>query len=274
MAGYSSAELDRLEEELYLNTENDPEHQAFKFAVAISQGRLKQRSKIAKLQKVGYEATAIREVAGIAVTATFINRVATMLSVPLNKDAESLTSQWFFDVLQPVVRTLLKGWQHYATPTMSPLDTDEVEGPLAPWVRRLRGTCVGNVIHHCTRQWLQRGSALPLRTKLFVLAVVARGLNASALEERAATLLDERCDVAGPAVEAVVDHLRGEAVDERTAGLLRLARESIRYEAGHIQPVVREHAEDFSRAETLDVVATLGLCNALARLRALAPLES
>lgn len=274
VAGYSSAELNRLEEKLYLNTENDPEHPAFKFAVSISQGRLEQKSTIAQLQKVGYEAKAIREIAGIAVTATLINRVATMLSVPLNESAESFTSQWFFDLLQPVVQGLLEGWQQYATPTMAPLDTDEVEGPLGPWIRRLRGTCVGSVIHDCTRKWLRCDSALPLRTKLFVLAVIARGLNAAALEERAATLLHDHCDVAAPAVTAVVDHLRGEAVDERTAGLLRLARESIRYEAGQIQTVVRERVQDVSRAETLDAIATLGLCNALARLHVLAPVGS
>lgn len=274
VSGYSEAELDRLEGELHLNEADSAERRALEFAIRVSQGRLQDEPSVAPLQQAGYGPTAIREIAGIAVTATLINRVATMLAIPLNEAAESLTSQWYFDVLQPVVQALLKGWQRYATPSAQPLQADAVEGPLGPWIRRLRGTCVGNVIHDCARRWLRHDSALPLRTKLFALAVVARGLDAPALEDRAAALLDEHCDVPGPAVASVVDHLRGEAVDDRTAGILRLARKSIRYEAGRIQPTVREHTRELSRTETIDAVATLGLSNALARLRALAPLEA
>jgi hypothetical protein len=106
-----------------------------------------------------------------------------------------------------------------------------------------------------------------------VLAVVARGLHVQGLEERAQRLLSERCGVPARDFEAVVDHLRGDAISDREAALLRLARESIRYEAGRIQATVREHTRGLSRAETLDAVATLGLSNALARLSVLAPLD-
>jgi hypothetical protein len=212
-------------------------------------------------------------VAGIAILATLINRVATMLAIPLNEDAESFTRQWFFDFLQPVLRVLLRGWQRVGAPSAPPLDAGAVAGPFAPWSGQLRGTCVGRVVHDVTTQWVGEESALSLRTKLFVLAVVARGLGARALEERAASLLAERCGVSEQDFEAAVTHLRGDALSDRGAALLRLARESIRYEAGRVQTTVREHTRDLSRMETIDAVATLGLSNALARLRALAPLD-
>ena len=274
VAGYSEAELDHLEGEFHLNEVDSAERRALEFAVQVSQGRLQQDPSVAPLERAGYGPTAIREIVGVAVTATLINRVATMLAIPLNEDAESFTSQWYFDVMQPVLRTLLRGWQRYATSRAPPLDADAVEGPLAPWVRRLRGTCVGHVIHNCARSWLRHDGALPLRPRLLVLAVVARGLHAPALEDRAAALLAERCGVSDAAYDAAVDHLRGDAVGDRTENLLLLARESIRYEAGRIQPTVREHVANLSRAETIDAVATLGLTNALARLRALASLDN
>ncbi len=273
VAGFSETELDQLEGDLYLNEEEGAEREALKFAVEISQGHLQQDASVASLRRAGYSDTAIREIGGIAGVSTLINRVATMLAIPLNEDAETLTSQWYFGLLQPAVRVLLHGWQRLATPDAPPLRDEEIDGPLAPWIRPLRGTCVGHVVNDIATQWIDRETALPLRTKLFILAVVARGLHSTALEERAGTLLGECCDVSTDEFEAVVDHLRGSVVTDHEAALLRLARESIRYEAGRIQTTVREYTGDLSRSETIDAVATLGVSNALARLRALAPLD-
>jgi len=274
VAGYSEAELDRLEGELFLNEENSAERKALEFAVELSRGRLQQGAAVASLREAGYGKTGVREIAGIAVASTLMNRVATMLAIPLNKDAETLTSQWYFDLLQPVMRGLLRGWQYFATPDAPPLRAEAVEGPFAPWIRRLRGTCVGHVVHDIVNQWIKNESALPLRTKLFILGVVARGLHAEALEERTEMLVAECCDVSSADFEAVVDHLRGSVVTNREERLLRLARESIRYDAGRIQATARDHMQGLSRAETIDAVATLGLSNALARLRALASLDT
>lgn len=122
VSGYSAAELDRLEGALHLNDADSAERRALEFAIRVSQGRLQADPSVAPLQQAGYGPTAFREIGGIAVTATLINRVATMLAIPLNEAAESLTSQWHFDVLQPVVQAFLKGWQRYATLSAPPLE--------------------------------------------------------------------------------------------------------------------------------------------------------
>jgi alkylhydroperoxidase family enzyme len=228
----------------------------------------------ATLREQGHGDTAIREIAGVAVMSTLINRLATMLAAPLSEDTEVLIGRWYFDVLRPVLRLLLNGWQRTRPPLAPPLRRDDVDGPFAPWTERLAGTNVGHHVHNVVTQWTQDESALPLRTKLLVLAVVARGLHCGALETRAIDLIVRRCELARRDVESAVRHLRGTVLDDRDAALLRLARESIRYEAGRIQTTVRERTQPLSRAETIDAVATLGLSNALARLRALAPLNA
>jgi len=273
VTGYSEGELERLEQELHLRSHTGDDRNALRFAVEISQGRLETDDRLRALVEGGCSPTAIREVAGIAVVTALANRIGTMLAVPVNTEAEHLTSQWYFDLLQPVVRTLLRGWQRIGAPPLEPLAADAIDGPFAPWIRSLRGTCVGHVVHAITRRWTEEESALSLRTKLLMLAVVARGLGGRALEERARTLLADRFGVSTDALTAAVKHLRGPAVEGPGAGLLRLARASTRYEAHSIQQMVPEHTRELSRAETIDTVATLGVCNALARLRALAPLE-
>lgn len=152
MAGHPGAELDRLEEALHLNDGNSVERRVLEFIVQVLQGRLQDNPSVAPLQDAGVGTTTIREVGGITVLATLINRVTTLLAVPLNEAAETLTSQWYFDALQPILRTLLSGWQRYATPSTPPLDVDAVDGPLAPWTRRLQGTCGGTLIQTCTRK--------------------------------------------------------------------------------------------------------------------------
>jgi len=273
VTGYSESDLDRLEQELHLRDQTGTDRNALRFAVEISQGRLDGDDRLQSLATDGYSDTAIREVAGIAVVTALANRVGTMLAVPVNTKAEHLTSRWYFDLLQPVVQSLLRGWQWVGAPPVDPLSPEDIDGPFAPWIRPLRGTCVGHVVHAITTRWTDEESALPLRTKLLALAVVARGLGAAALEERARTLLSDRFGLPADALTAAVKHLRGPAAEDSGTGLLHLARASTRYEASSIQRMVPEHTRELSRPETIDAVATLGVCNALARLRVLAPLD-
>ncbi len=273
IAGFSAAELEQLETELHRHGQDSAERAALEFAVEISQGRQDAGESIASLRAEGWPPRAVREIAGVAVASTFINRAATMLAIPLNEDLEALTNQWFFGALRPVLRPLLNGWQYLAGAGPSPLRPGEAEGPFAPWIERLRGTCVGRLFHELTDQWLREETALPVRTKLFVLAVVAHGLGHEDLEERATDLLKERCGMERSEVGTVVEHLQGDSINDREADLLKLARVSIRYEAERIQTTTQPHTRSLSRIETIDAVATLGLSNALARLRVLAPLD-
>jgi len=273
VAGYSDATLDQLERDLHLGASSRADQSALHFAVELSQGRFGEGTTVATLREQGYGDQAIREIAGIAALATLINRVATMLAVPLNEDAEAITSGWYFDILRPVLQLLLRGWQHVRAPAMPPLTRDEVDEPFAFWTRRLTGTSVGRLLHDLSTQWSREDSALPLRTKLLILAVIARGLHCDDLEDWASTLLVTHCGATEAEVETIVEHLRGGGVSDREATLLRLARASIRYEAAQIQTTAREHTQALSRSETIDAVATIGLSNALARLQALAPLS-
>jgi len=273
VAGYSAAELNRLENELHLRGASRADEVALRFAVELSQGRLDRGTTLADLREVGYGPTAIREIGGVAATATLINRMATMLSIPINEDVETLTQEWFFAFVRPFVRALLKGWQSVGAPATSPLGEPDGTGPFTSWTGRLQTTRVGAILDDVLQQWSRGEGALSLRLRLFLLAVVARGLHCDALEARATDLLRERCGESADRIAAVVDHLRGDIVTDRETALLELARDSIRYEAGRIQARVLDCTQDLSRAETIDAVATLGLSNALARLRALAPLD-
>lgn len=269
VAGYSAAELDRLERDLYLGDQGEETREALRFAVAVSRGELHHKPTVDTLQDAGYSLTAIREVAGNAVLVTITNRVATMLAVPIDEELEARPDPWYFDLLQPVVDTLLSGWQRLDPYPDRPLDPADADGPFARWCTRLKGTGAGRLLHDVIGRWYRETSALPRRTKLFVLAVVAHGLSRRDLEARVCSLLTEECGLAEDDVCTAVEHLRADVLRDQEEALLPLARDSIRYEAGSMQRSVRERTQDLTRAETIDAVAALGLSNALARLDAL-----
>lgn len=272
VAGYSEAELDRLEHDLSMKGTGGADHEALHFALTVSRGRFQDGPSVETLSEAGYQPTAIREIVGITVLAGFVNRMGTMLAVPVNKQQEQFAEQWYFRVLRPVWSRLLSGWRYFQKPQASPLGAGDCESPLSEWTTQLGGTHVGRVLQAVTTAWVDDG-ALPLRTKLLMLAVVARGLDDDALSDRVKALLAEQCGLGAEEVEAAVNHLRGDGVRPKEEALLPLARASILYEAGRIQQTVRDQTVDLTRSEIIDAVATLGLSNALARLHALAPLN-
>ena len=268
VAGYSTSALDRLEGALYLDNRKAGDQKALRYAVDVSRGRFAEGMAASDLRAAGYSRIAVREITGAAVLATLVNRASTMLASPLNVSMEEMTSSWYFDLVQPVVQSLLTGWQRLA-PSEPTLPAEEVGGPLPSWTGRLRETPMGHFVQSITWRWLETESALDLHVKLLILAVVARGLDCTEMEGDVYRLLQERCDVGQEEARETVDHLRGSAVNARGAVLLDLARASIRYDARTFQRVTRKHTKGLSRDQTIDAVASVGLSNALCRLAVL-----
>jgi len=274
MAGYTKADLDRLEGEMYLGDRDEAEEVALRLAVRVSQGRLRARDGALadELKTHGLSAPEIREVVGAAVLGTLVNRASTMLAAPVNHRLEDMTASWYFDLIQPVLGPLLSGWQRLSA-RVPPLEAERVTGPFAEWTGTLEGTSIGYLLQDITNQWIHHEYALSLRTKLLMLAVVARGLATGALEETAYQLLAQRTDISREEAEATVDHLGGTVRPDKEAALLQLARAAIRYEAGHIQRAARRHTHGLSRDETIDAVASIAFTNTLARLHVLHSLD-
>jgi len=274
MAGYSEADLDRLEGEMYLRDRSPAEQEALRTAVQVSRGPLQghDQAPVALLVEEGLAPRTIREVVGAAALGTMVNRVSTMLGTPAERQMEEMTSSWYFDLIQPVVGPLLRGWQSLSTDT-PPLHPNQVRGPLARWTGTLEGTSLGTVVQSLTDQWYHHTFALPLRTKLLTLAVVAKGLHCDELEATARVLLRERTSLSEEHIRRAVNHLGGEQTSASEAHLLQLARASIRFESTHIRRAARRFTRTLSRDETIDAVASIGLANALGRLRVLFQLD-
>lgn len=272
--GYTEVEVDRLERDLDLIRRDEQRRSAFEFALRISRGHLECERSIQALRDDGYTDPAIREIGGCAALTALTNRVTTMLALPVEERALALTKTWYFTLFRPIIGWLLPSLRRLGDGFEAPLSAEELDGPFTAWIARLEGTPTGALLRDVTRTWVDESSVLALRSKLLILAVVAQGLSCEDLVDRVRALLLSECEILESEFRTVVTHLQGETITEEEERFLKVARESIRYETCPFQRTIREETMDLSRSKTLDLVGTLALSNALARLRALSSLES
>jgi hypothetical protein len=224
-----------------------------------------------RLQALGYSDTTVREMAGVSVLNLAINRIGTMLSIPVST-FEEMADRWYLRPWRSVAVPLLRLSRSWFGDQRSGPD-EHREGPLGEWTGTLRGTAVGGVLQSFTDQWLDEDRPLSVQTKVLILGVVARGVGAEELERHLRSKLTEQHSLSADAIDAALDHLGGAAVSDRAESLLRLARASIRYDFGPIKRVVWECTKGLDRGDTLEALASVSLANALARLETLFPLD-
>ena len=271
LSHFSPADLNDLETHFAAQSFDRTEEWGLRLAVRLSrcQGVT---DALDRLRALDYSATAIREMAGISVLNLAANRIGTMLSIPVSA-FENMADRWYFRPWRDVALPLLRLTRTWTNGTEGLRET-EAHGPLAAWVRQLRGTPVGAVVQDLVGQWLDEARPLSIRSKLLMLAVVARGVAADRLEAHLRSRLTEQFGLSADGFDEAVNHLGGPAVEEREAPLLRMARASIRYDFGPIKRVAWECTQALDRPGTLEAVASVSLANAIARLETLRAVEA
>ena len=271
LSHFSPADLNDLETHFAAQDFDRREEWGLRFAVRLSRCR-DVPDVLDRLRALDYSEGAIREIAGISVLNLASNRIGTMLSIPVSA-FEEMADRWYFRPWRSVAMPLLQFSQRWSD-GRDVLQNEAADGPLSDWVHQLRGTTVGTLVREFVGTWLDAERPLSLKAKLLMLAVVARGVEADGLEAHVRERLVEEGSTPPDAFDDAIDHLGGPAVDDRIEPLLRLARASIRYDFGPIKRVAWTCTEALDRAETLEVIASVSLANAVARLETLQELGS
>lgn len=270
LSNFSPSDLQELETHFAAQDFRRGEEWGLRLAVRLSRADAVSEA-LDRLRALDYSKTAIREIAGISVLNLASNRIGTMLSIPVGT-LEGMSDQWYLrpwrSVAVPLLR-LMKTWHH----GQPPLDAEKVTGPLAPWVRQLRGTPVGTIIQGLVARWLDTDRPLSPMTKLLMLGVVARGVAAHDLVAHLQSRLQHEHGLDATAIDDALNHLGGAALNDQTKSLLRLARASVRYDFGPIKRVAYDCTKELGRDSTLEAVASVSLANAIARLELIAHLN-
>ena len=263
--GYSATRIERLEED-FATALSPSDRMAVDFARRVSRANpIPSREEWKALEAAGIGLGAIKELAFLAALNVYYNRLATLLAVPttsVEKAGRSALHGW----TRPI-----RGWferRRHRRGRAATLPVERRTGPFSPAVVALDGLPVALALREVIDDaW--NSSVLPLRTKAFIFAVVARGLGSDWAERHArALLLAEGMTEKG--YEETLAHLSSVELTPAEAVLGPLVRETVWYRTPSLQRHAQRVRPCFSAEEFLEFVGIAALANGVCRLSALA----
>jgi alkylhydroperoxidase family enzyme len=264
MLGLSEKEIDRIEHDVKTAGADEKERELLHFCRDLSRSNPRpSRAQLERLVSLGYEPLALIEIAGIVVTSCMANRVSTFLALPIAPEMEDFKAGVGMRLMSSVRRVLHK------PPPPPPVDNLPREAyPFSEVAALLKGT-VGVGVFHGALVGAFASTVLPVRTKAWVFAVVARALDCG-MCERIATGLLEGEGVPAEAHRRVLESLSGPELDATEKILLPWVRETAHYETEVMQRRTHELRQRVGDDVVLDAIGLAALANACARISMLA----
>jgi len=257
--GYELDAIERLERGELVDP--DPSGQlGLDFARKISRGTPRPgAAECAALERTGRSRELVAELALSAAFPVFANRASTLVALPAGP-IERTTYQVAGRLLRPFLlrRARFGRRAHPPAPTRN-------DGVGADVVAALGASPAAGVLRRAIDAAFA-SPVLPRRTKLLMLAVIARSLACPRSELDARTALAAE-GMAADDVAQTLDHLGSPALDAREALLVPFARETVRCQPVEIQERLRALSSELglSREELLEVVGITALANTLCR---------
>jgi alkylhydroperoxidase family enzyme len=259
LSGYTEARIADLERDVQLADGLTREVVNLSRKLARSNPR-PVKQELETLERLGLDPRAAAEIVFLVAFACYATRVGTFLSLPPDRRKEKF-------VERPVRRWLLSlGFR------FSPERTRRV-GPSSPVkADGLLPRLIGELPDAPVTAWFAgqmevtfSAPAIPRRTKLLMLAVIARTLGCPFCEGAARSDL-EALGLDSSASDKVLDSLSGPGVSPDDALLLDWARDTVRYQTGAIQKRMRQLAATVSTDVLLEAVGTAAISNTAVRL--------
>jgi alkylhydroperoxidase family enzyme len=259
MLGYELDTIERLERDQIIET--DPARAvALEFARRVSRASVRPAAADrAALTSAGFSAPTVAELSFAAASTVFANRVSTLLALPPDR-LQRPVYQLVGRLLRPVLARRRGPGRRRPAPPPTPN-----RGLGAVVVAALGDSPAAGTLRHVIDAGLA-SPVLPRRTKLLMIAVIARALGCT-VGERDATAALRGEGLAAEDVEATLAHLGSPSLDRREAALLPFARDTVRCQPPAIQRQTRALAGalDLTVPELLEVVGVAGLANTLCR---------
>lgn len=263
MLGLSEARLQAVEAELSSGALDSRRAAAISFARAVNRGHhLDGRGERARLTAAGFSADEIRELAYVAATMGFMNRVTTIVALPPTL-WERTSDSWAVQLLQPLLAPLVKRMLERG----EPLATAAAESPLSTRLRACyENSPIQAVLADSVRD-LWASDRLPQRTKLLLLATIAQGIDCAVCAQEIARLA-ETVGMDVNEINRAAAHLDDPALDSTERQLCEFARESLWYEPQIIQRKARALCEQLGEPVFVETLAVVAFGNMLMRLSA------
>jgi alkylhydroperoxidase family enzyme len=258
--GYQGDAIERIERDELIDS--DPASQfALDFARKVSRSNPRPGAEqLAALGRSGRSSDEIAELTFAAASTVFANRMSTLVALP-PASIEGAGYQLAGRLLRPVLSRVFR------RPPKRKKEAPPVqnEGVGAAVVAALGESPAAGVLRRTIDAALD-STVLPRRTKLLMIAVIARTLQCRHCEQDAVTAL-HAAGVPERDIAQALDHLAAPGLDPREAQLVPFARETVRCSPIDIQQRLRTLAAglDLRVDEILEVVGVTAVGNALCR---------
>jgi alkylhydroperoxidase family enzyme len=206
----------------------------------------------------GLSEQAVCEIAAHVGESCFANRMATFLALPPNDKVERLSNGFFSRLFVMVFKK-----KAVARKVSPPVDFRN-EGPCAGIIEVAGNTHLAMRLREMTDGWLA-SEVIPKRSKVLMLAVIARQLGSRYCEEEALKVLGTE-GVSKKEVGEILAALSSPLLSETEERLLRWTRETVWYEPRVIQTSTRRLRDEVGESLTLEAIGTAAIGNTLARL--------
>jgi alkylhydroperoxidase family enzyme len=218
------------------------------------------KQELEALQRLGLDPKAVAEIVFLVAFACYATRIGTFLSLPPDLRTEK-------SIENPITRLIGSVVFRF-----SPMRSRRV-GPTPPVSSNgLLGTLLRALPDAPVASWFAAqlevtfaAPAIPRRTKLLMLAVIARTLGCPFCEGSARADL-EALGLGTLESARALESLSGPGVTASDAILLDWARDTVRYETGPMQKRMRQLATEVSTDVLLEAVATAAISNTAVRL--------
>ena len=257
ISGYSERQIQDLEHEASLADGMTRQVVEFARKLARSNPSPARKDRDALLQ-AGLSKEGVSEIAANVVKACFANRLATFLALAPDAALERLPERWYGRVFGFLLR--IKFQPRRAPPP----EHFRNEGPCAQIIAEAGSTPLAVWLRTLTDGWLS-SDLLPRRSKLLILAVIARQLGSQLCEQEVKESLVQE-GLSKQDSEALLATLSVASMTPLESTLLRWTRETVWYEPRTIQNSTRRLLEELGEERALEAVGSAALCNTLARL--------
>jgi alkylhydroperoxidase family enzyme len=269
MLGLDDGQLDQIERDMKMAGADEKERALLHFCRNLSRSNPRPaRSELDALVAAGYSPLTLLEIAFAVAASCFNNRVATFLAWPLERDEEPSPAN-----RDPLLKRVLISFKKLAgqvrpRPAELPPRAALRDGPYSGIVALIDGTDGAPTLEDALKGAFA-SQVLPVRTKAWVFAVVARGLDCKVCDQVSARLLTAE-GVTATAQERILASLAGPELDATERVLLPWVRETIHYQTEVMQRKTRELRGRLDDAVVLEAIGLAALANTCARLGLLA----
>jgi alkylhydroperoxidase family enzyme len=210
------------------------------------------------LVAAGLSEEAACEIAANVVKACFANRISTFLALPPNVAVERIPDGPFGRI-----RSLFLG-RKFGSRRVPPPAGYRNEGPCARIIEAAGRNPIAAWLRELTDGWLA-SDLLPRRSRLLILAVIARQLGSRLCEEEAADGL-AREGFSPRETQGLLSTLSAPSMTALEATLLHWTRETVWYEPRAIQNSTRRLLAEVGEQRALEALGSAAVSNTLARL--------